>query len=377
MEEALELLDSIGDVTILNVTPPSTINTVYQITFEDNFDDVAELAVANDATLFASEELTLWFGDPAIPNEITLDPFTGADPQFNPLLIDSILVTFDLLAGDGVFKADGTATDSKDEFAIVAVHLAGGDVIYFQVEGFGSGASAASEVDLNIVLGTEGVGTSGGAGTANDPYIVTMALDGGRWTGNVEIDEEFDHLHFLSDGPTGTDYRILSATTFTEGSGNDVEITFTAQATDGDGDTATDTFDVIFDSGVELIGTDGSDVLVANGADQILIGGLDDDTLTGAAGIDTFVFSLAAKEGTDSITDFSTSEFDVLSFTDVVDVVGGGDGINFDDAVSTFGKVGNVVTLGLTIGTTIIITDVDNALNSPLTKSSLDEVGMV
>jgi len=53
----------------------------------------------------------------------------------------------------------------------------------------------------------------------------------------------------------------------------------------------------------------------------------------------------------------------MLSFTDVVDVNSSG-GVDIDDVVASFAKVGSTVTVDLTIGTTIVIEDVNNALNS-------------
>lgn len=358
VENALNTLTSIigvGEVTVVDITPTNTINSVFQITFSGTFDNVDPLVVGNDLTLFASEELTLWFGAPAIPNEITLDPFTGTDPEFFPRAIDSALITFDKLDGDG----DTGAAGASDEFAIVAVHLENGSVIYFKVEGFGVGASTASEVDLNIVQGALNVNTFGGSGTETAPFVVDMALDGGRWTGTATVNDEFDHIHFLADGATDTDYRILSAQTFTESSGFDVGTTFTVVATDADGDTVSDTFDVTFDSGVVLTGTDGADVIVGNGAGQTLIGGLGDDILQGGGGDDILIGGAGTNTldgglGSDT-ADYSGADSDLGPDSDegvVVDLTDtslGGDG----KATGEFGAVAftdNLISIENVIG---------------------------
>lgn len=59
-----------------------------------------------------------------------------------------------------------------------------------------------------------------------------------------------------------------------------------------------------------LSGMDGNDTLVGHEGDDVLIGGKGDDVLTGGTGRDTFRFT--AGDGRDTITDFSTSEGELL-----------------------------------------------------------------
>ena len=50
---------------------------------------------------------------------------------------------------------------------------------------------------------------------------------------------------------------------------------------------------------------------------MIFFGGLGDDELTGGAGADTFVWT-SADSGSDSVTDFETSDGDVLDLSDLL-----------------------------------------------------------
>ena len=137
-----------------------------------------------------------------------------------------------------------------------------------------------------------------------------------------------------------------------------------------DGDFGADTFtggNDVLDGGEGSDWLVGDFVCVEGGEGDVFIGG--NDTLTGddefSGWDDYFVFSMAYDTGDDVITDFEGSEGgggDVLAFEHVVDL--DSDGIDIEDAVSSFSKSGDVVTLGLTNGGSITITDVNNALNS-------------
>ena len=65
------------------------------------------------------------------------------------------------------------------------------------------------------------------------------------------------------------------------------------------------------------LGNDGDEILCGGEGDDFLTGGAGDDALTGGTGTDTFVFNSADGSGsTDTITDFSLTEDDVLNFAD-------------------------------------------------------------
>lgn len=116
----------------------------------------------------------------------------------------------------------------------------------------------------------------------------------------------------------------------------------------------------------ELIG-DGrgqGDTIDGGAGKDVIFGQGGDDSLTGGPGADTFVYTLAANEGDDSILDFSTAEGDRLSFVNVSDADASGV-LTIEDVVDSFvdgGGAGTVDTVVLHSGTTIAITDVNGTL---------------
>lgn len=60
------------------------------------------------------------------------------------------------------------------------------------------------------------------------------------------------------------------------------------------------------------IGTDFNDVIVGNGEDNIIEGGEGIDRLSGGVGVDTFIYT-APTQGSDTITDFSVEEGDMIA----------------------------------------------------------------
>jgi VCBS repeat-containing protein len=123
-------------------------------------------------------------------------------------------------------------------------------------------------------------------------------------------------------GAGATDYTGIETFDITTGSGADSILT-------GDGD------DILF-------GGAGNDTLLAGAGNDILTGGEGIDRLTGGTGTDTFVFNSADGTGsTDTITDFSLTEGDVLNFSDFL--VGEESG-NIADYLSVTTEVVNGIT---------------------------------
>jgi len=106
------------------------------------------------------------------------------------------------------------------------------------------------------------------------------------------------------------------------------------------------------------------DTIDGGTGDDAIFGQGGNDSLTGGDGADSFVYTLAADEGDDEILDFSTAEGDVLSFVNVSDTDSSGI-IDIDDVLDSFvdgGGPGQVDTLVLTSGTTIMLTDLTGLL---------------
>jgi Ca2+-binding RTX toxin-like protein len=74
--------------------------------------------------------------------------------------------------------------------------------------------------------------------------------------------------------------------------------------------------DTLFgDDGTDsLLGDDGTDSLIGGNGNDTLIGGNGNDTLTGGANADHFAYT-ASNQGIDTITDFTTADFDVIQIS--------------------------------------------------------------
>jgi len=89
-----------------------------------------------------------------------------------------------------------------------------------------------------------------------------------------------------------------------------------------DGGTANDTLlggdgsDTLIGGGANdsLLGDDGTDSLIGGDGNDTLIGGNGNDTLTGGANADHFAYT-ASNQGIDTITDFTTADFDVIQIS--------------------------------------------------------------
>ena len=180
---------------------------------------------------------------------------------------------------------------------------------------------------MDIVSGTEHddeISTLGGidvvAGGAGDDEI-----EGGAGNDYLFGDSGDDTI----DGGEGDDviFGGSGADTLTGGAGADI-IRGGSGAdtiTGGAGD------DVLF-------GDSGADTVDGGEGDDIIFGGSGADTLTGGAGADTFVF--APGDGSDTITDFNTSE-------DKINLSMFGDDISFEDLTitATSDGTGSIITV--------------------------------
>ncbi|MCX4187349.1 type I secretion C-terminal target domain-containing protein, partial [Methylophaga sp. OBS4] len=125
-----------------------------------------------------------------------------------------------------------------------------------------------------------------------------------------------------SDTDGGQFFISGSETTITETTlPDDLQLDFNVETVDGDGDTATYDFTIAIDTDGSLTGTSGDDAILGTDGDDIIIGGLGDDILTGGLGADAFTWN-DGDTGTDEVTDFNTSEGDVLNLADLLDPTG-------------------------------------------------------
>jgi Ca2+-binding RTX toxin-like protein len=167
-------------------------------------------------------------------------------------------------------------------------------------------------VDLNT-LGSDGNGGFYIDGLGIDDVITVSSADGYN---RIEIEN-----------PAGSEltYDIGAFTYVNISSGSSIDFSFDTTLTDGDGDTATGTVDLTVNPEANanvLTGSEFDDTLLGGGNNDILTGGEGNDILTGGTGADTFVWLSGDEVGApnDTITDFNTSEGDVL---DISDLLGG------------------------------------------------------
>ena len=140
--------------------------------------------------------------------------------------------------------------------------------------------------------------------------------DGGSQSGTLtmidgvitEIPTTLTNLTRVNLTTTSTEFRVSGSQLIDRVEQGDIDTTFKVAIQDSDGDlTAPTTFAVHFEGSDTLTGTGGNDAIGGSNLNEILVGGAGDDILTGGSGSDTFMFSSAATNGKDTITDFTIS----------------------------------------------------------------------
>ena len=164
--------------------------------------------------------------------------------------------------------------------------------------------SAGNDTIADLGVGADLLIVTGGTVTASITTGTWAPVAGGAANGGAVI------LN-LANAATGVDLTNASGNngfTINAGTGGDA-ITGSANADAINGNTGADT--IYGGGGADVIlGGDGADVIYGDAGNDAIEGGLDADTLTGGAGIDTF--TLTSILTTDSITDFSFADGDVL-----------------------------------------------------------------
>jgi hypothetical protein len=230
-------------------------------------------------------------------------------------------------------------------------------------------------VDLDNPIETvefTGVGTFGSV-TFNADGSVTVTGLLVDYRVFVSTEDGFDRMlvENVSTGSGNNDFDIGGFIIDAGTSGDPIDMSFDLTVTDEDGDSilVLDAINVTLLP--EIAGDGDANVLIGNGDDEFFIGG---------GGADKFVFSAVDDEGTDRLVDFSTSELDVLSFTDVTDGGDPGIDIGIEDVVSSFTDgvgAGAVDTVELFSGTTLLITDVSGTLTDFASLEAASEFNVV
>jgi hypothetical protein len=209
----------------------------------------------------------------------------------------------------------------------------------------------------------------------NGNSITILGLKQG-WTFEIKSATQFNAVQI--EAAANTETFKLGVFSYGENSdGLPIELDYNIVGTDADGDAIMGSLDVNLypagstfegDEGANsltgtnnadyLLGRGGDDILSGLGGDDLLIGGYGNDILTGGSGADTFVFSLAANSGNDTITDF-TPGTDKLSFIDVIDT-DGSNVIDLGDVISAVSDNGTNITLSLNNGGSINLQGIGN-----------------
>ena len=245
-------------------------------------------------------------------------------------------------AGDSIFGGNGNDSISGDALAIdgtASVGLGGSDTI-----AGGSGDDVIAGDALVLGVGTAEVTGQGGddsisGGAGNDLIYGDANLMGAELTGGDDtlLGGEGNDTIFGNGGDDVLDGGA-DDDTLVGGSGNDLLA----------GDEGDDVLDgelgndnLLGGLGEDFIsGGLGEDFLFGGSDGDFLFGGSGNDTLVGGAGADilvggqdadSFGFGGALPGETDTVTDFSLGEGDVLDFSDLLLGVGANDGLTLGD----------------------------------------------
>ena len=184
--------------------------------------------------------------------------------------------------------------------------LEGGAGDDFLMGGEGDDTLDGGEGD-DILIGGEGDDTLTG-GRGGDTFV--FSEDSGNDT-ITDFDTTQDKINLRSFSQTVT-WDVLSTKITTVVDGNNVVVGLMIDLSDWGGGTITlDGLTSVSDLTEDMFVLDR--IAGDDDSDDVLRGGTSDDTMTGGTGADTFVFD--EKSGSDTITDFSTTEGDKIDLT--------------------------------------------------------------
>ena len=355
--------------------------TVFTLTVRDNGTYTFDLVTPQAATTETLSLNTLRPGGPSF-RELGDDPTT---------LINE--------TGRIEFRSNGSGVNANaNDFGVSNRYIDPGE--WFEME-FHNPGTIGDDTPLTNIEFVQAVNIGVGRQDQGDVTIkwtafndLTGGTESGQLTyrgadGSFTIDPSIDFnrikVENIDDPLNAADGGRFSATNVTLVKAilpSDQYLNFELSATDNDGDvtsvsnlsvhvvaqSAPSTFTL---TGTEvddaIAGSTFGDTLIGGDGDDLLIGGTGNDTLTGGNGADTFAFSANGGEGSDTITDFSLADGDVLKFFDVLDADTTMVGVDVD---------GEDVTLTIN-GTSILIEEfnsqpgVDLVDNTPLSISEL------
>ncbi|MGR5256755.1 type I secretion C-terminal target domain-containing protein [Vibrio aestuarianus] len=283
---------------LLNTTDP--INGVFIDATAIAGDTVALTVKANDVGVYADNASGMALEDTETFT-ITVTPKANAptltvDPSFN--YIKQTYVNQSVSnQGIALVGLVATLTDSHEVLSLEIHNLPSGATLS-SATGSVVEQSGVWVVSADAINSLEVTGLSLGAHTLSVTAISTET--DGSFASSTPLDIQIDVLAdgtVIDQSSNSDDSQLLaddSGLSLTGGSGDDY-----------------------------IEGGAGDDILHGGAGNDILVGGLGADILTGDGGADIFKWTLdSVDDKTDTITDFSTAEGDVIDLTDVVSDLG-------------------------------------------------------
>ncbi|MDE1324725.1 retention module-containing protein [Vibrio aestuarianus] len=283
---------------LLNTTDP--INGVFIDATAIAGDTVALTVKANDVGVYADNASGMALEDTETFT-ITVTPKANAptltvDPSFN--YIKQTYVNQSVSnQGIALVGLVATLTDSHEVLSLEIHNLPSGATLS-SAAGSVVEQSGVWVVSADAINSLEVLGLSLGAHTLSVTAISTET--DGSFASSTPLDIQIDVLAdgtVIDQSSNSDDSQLLaddSGLSLTGGSGDDY-----------------------------IEGGAGDDILHGGAGNDILVGGLGADILTGDGGADIFKWTLdSVDDKTDTITDFSTAEGDVIDLTDVVSDLG-------------------------------------------------------
>jgi VCBS repeat-containing protein len=345
-----ETFTSLGEAVIItqsgNVTTGKTADndTIFTITAHADGTYTMDLLRAIDTSkLFDTAERILSYGDGpktgytlsagAGDQLVAYNSGTGIDPDSSATVLANFSATTNGIASQINMSSSGIGAGGNNT-------MSAGDNLHIDLSNSAHfGAVLLSVANYTAGEGTYSVHYTDGTDSGVIPIVVGA---NGDLLIQSPIGKYIDYLDIShpSGAGSGNQFKVDGLNFFTQDANRVPTLDLGFTATDGDGDTVNGTVKITLDGSDPVVGTSGNDALGGAAASDTLQGNNGNDILSGAAGHDTlqggsgndilnggdgsdiFVFSAAASNGVDTITDFNkaatASGGDILDITDLL-----------------------------------------------------------
>jgi T1SS-143 domain-containing protein len=312
----------------------------------------------------------------------TVSPYIGNGTDANPTDLNLSATADSTVSVTGGSKsgwAVGTSAIENGENLVVHLSEPITGAFSFQIGNYNANQSDLSAMTYAVYDETGDLITSGTFATLGG-----TANNNGTYTGApIDLGSEAQKVAYIVFGNTqgnGQGYTVTDISYVSKSYPTGID-QFDYTITDSDGDTSSSSLYLTTDQylndaivgGHTLTGGTGQDILLGNDGNDILIGGKGDDVLSGGTGADTFVWN-SGDTGGDEVTDFSTSEGDILNVADLIS-----DGLTMTAVAESghlqlqFSDVGNNVVQTIDLNNVPVATNTDatNLMNQLLTNGNI------